>query len=494
MDDRLITPDISSLKSPDYLISLWNYVGTFNADNLPDFRSLHFTAYGPLGSALSAFAIIHGPETELFRRMATRAGSLNFVSELVIAEVTTALPRQFDFPNALGKPLFVTNSNPLAVWINFVLFCVGKFQSKRLDPLTLPVDPFAASLAACDHVLDLMHQSDAEPERSARNPSPNAGMTVTTSTPRVHTGPPPPPVTTNSDDTPLVDFLIFATLEEERDAVLSKLPNPRMLERDGTDVHTYFESYLPTARQDKAIYRILVTSPASLGPIHAAITASAAAMRWEPLHVIVVGIAGGLSQEVTLGDLIVAKAVSDYTVGKFHQDGRREERWESFPSDASLLNAANAFRTGWEDLVTEARPDDGTPTRHVGVVASGGNIIASKEVIAAYREDWPKLLGVEMERGRCRSGAASSPDTTSFPDDPQCIRPCRRGRQRCHQETLARICTRRSCILHNWISAARPCLRVWNSGEMRGAERTLTTAHEARSYRASTRGARQSFR
>lgn len=63
---------------------------------------------------------------------------------------------------------------------------------------------------------------------------------------------------------------------------------------------------------DGATYRIIVTSPASPGPIHAAITASAASMRWNPRHLIVVGIAGGLEGEVALGDIIVAKTVSDY--------------------------------------------------------------------------------------------------------------------------------------------------------------------------------------
>ena len=67
---------------------------------------------------------------------------------------------------------------------------------------------------------------------------------------------------------------------------------------------------------------------------------------------------------------------------------------------ASLLNAANAFREGWTDLVTLARPEGtDTPARHAGGIASGGDVIASKDLIAAYRKDMPKLIGVEMEGG-----------------------------------------------------------------------------------------------
>lgn len=46
---------------------------------------------------------------------------------------------------------------------------------------------------------------------------------------------------------------------------------------------------------------------------------------------------------MSLGDVIVARAVADYTVGKVHASGDREERWESYPADAGLLNASNAF-------------------------------------------------------------------------------------------------------------------------------------------------------
>jgi nucleoside phosphorylase len=119
-----------------------------------------------------------------------------------------------------------------------------------------------------------------------------------------------------------------------------------------------------------------------------------------PEHVIVVGIAGGLQAEVAAGDVMVARAVADYTVGKVGPDGKREERWESYPADASLLHFAGAYKTGWEHLVTVPRPDgDAKPARHLGVIASGGDVIASGDVIAAYRADWPKLIGVEMEGG-----------------------------------------------------------------------------------------------
>jgi nucleoside phosphorylase len=197
-----------------------------------------------------------------------------------------------------------------------------------------------------------------------------------------------------------VDFLLFAPLEEERAALLSKLPGHRKLDGDGRDVHVYFEAEIETRRQDQATYRVIVVSPADMGPIQATITAAAATERWRPAHVIVVGIGGGLKAEVSVGDVMVARSIADYTVGKVREDGSREERWVMHPADAVLLHAANAFGTGWEGLVTLARPE-GTeaPVRHGGVIASGGDVIASKDLIALYTKDMPKLIGVEMEGG-----------------------------------------------------------------------------------------------
>lgn len=197
-----------------------------------------------------------------------------------------------------------------------------------------------------------------------------------------------------------VDFIILTALAEERDAVLARLPGHRRLDGDGVDGHVYYEAELATRRTDRGVYRVLVTIPARMGPLHAAITASAVTERHRPGHVLLVGIAGGLRDEVTPGDVIVADAVADYTLGKVHGDGAREIRWTSYPADGGLLMAANAMQTGWHDLLGAAGPNGGEPPRcHTGVVASGGDVIASKDLIGVYRKDWPKLLGVEMEGG-----------------------------------------------------------------------------------------------
>ncbi|UQA59957.1 hypothetical protein [Polyangium aurulentum] len=87
-------------------------------------------------------------------------------------------------------------------------------------------------------------------------------------------------------ETKPLDFLIITALEEERDAVLAKLPGWRKLDRDGTGAHTYYEAYATTTRGDGAVYRLIVTMLSAMGPLSGAIKAGAVIQRWNPEHVL----------------------------------------------------------------------------------------------------------------------------------------------------------------------------------------------------------------
>lgn len=197
---------------------------------------------------------------------------------------------------------------------------------------------------------------------------------------------------------PAVDFMIITALEEERSAVLALLAGHRQLERDGRAPHTYYEAQVRSRRADGAVYRVLVTSLAGMGPIQAAAQAVAVVHRWQPRHVLMVGIAGGAGSGVGLGDVLVASQIADYTVGKQTPE-QRQVRWEVHRADADLLDAANNFSRGWEELLTRPRPVEGSPRRHLGVILSGGDVIADARVIQSNQEVWDKLVGVDMEGG-----------------------------------------------------------------------------------------------
>ena len=89
---------------PNHAINLWQFYGSteeFKA-KLPTAR---FTKFGISGAAVSAFGLITGKQTDMYRRMATRAGSLmpDRVSDIIIELVAER------FANELGhgKPALV---------------------------------------------------------------------------------------------------------------------------------------------------------------------------------------------------------------------------------------------------------------------------------------------------------------------------------------------------------------------------------------------------
>jgi len=210
------------------------------------------------------------------------------------------------------------------------------------------------------------------------------------------------------------DVVLITALREERDAILAKLGAYRKLDKDGADVHTYYEAQINTCRSDAAVYRVIVTSLADMGPLMAHGKAQAVVARWHPTHVILLGIACGLPSETSHGDVMIAKLVADYSLGKILPSGRREVRWSSNPAGPNLLDAAMNLPETWTSLISADRPDTGKPQIVFGVIASGGDVITSDEIVTAYQSDWPKLIGVEMEGGGTASGLHNTPDRPEF--------------------------------------------------------------------------------
>lgn len=198
-----------------------------------------------------------------------------------------------------------------------------------------------------------------------------------------------------------VDFLIVTPLEEERDALLRLLPNVRMLPPDDRDTRVYYRSRLKLSAKDfpSAEYQLVVTALVNIGVGQAAATTADAIRRWSPRYVLVVGIAGGVrTAGVSLGDVLLADQIVDYTLQKHRAEQAMEIRWQVNPVDTGLLERARAFRSNrWHRKAAANRPSPGTPQRHVGPIASGDQVIASDTLLSQYRAPWPKLIGVEME-------------------------------------------------------------------------------------------------
>jgi hypothetical protein len=144
--------------SPNHVVMLWQYYGRIGADqdtqrllnNLQESK----LQWGLRGAELSSFAVIEGAACALFLRMAQRAGSLfdeeeartiqsRVVDEILLSELSE---------HSSAKPVGVANSNPLAIWLNYLLYHLsmtfpGREQAHNIEP-----DPFSLSLLALERL------------------------------------------------------------------------------------------------------------------------------------------------------------------------------------------------------------------------------------------------------------------------------------------------------------------------------------------------------
>lgn len=142
-------------------ILLWQFYGSLNdGSDTEQFANTVASSnlkWGIPGAQVSCLGIIEGEQFELFVRMATRAGALFDEAEAteikirVVQEIVDSERAR----NPSAKAVTTTNSNPLAVWLNYLLYHLsqtnpGRERARRIDP-----DPFALSLLALERLLSV---------------------------------------------------------------------------------------------------------------------------------------------------------------------------------------------------------------------------------------------------------------------------------------------------------------------------------------------------
>ncbi|HET6231059.1 MAG TPA: hypothetical protein VFE05_13380 [Longimicrobiaceae bacterium] len=161
------------LPRPHYAINLWQFVG-YGEEAV---QNLDRTVFGLRNAELTALGVIAGPHTERFRSMAMRAGSLlpdearELLNVGIVKQISKILEEDDPTFGAL-LPIFSSNSNPFAVWLNVMLTAVVTFQPERFQGQRLAVDPFTASLVALDYLLDVLEDRHRTVQPVAANPIP----------------------------------------------------------------------------------------------------------------------------------------------------------------------------------------------------------------------------------------------------------------------------------------------------------------------------------
>jgi len=161
------------LPRPHHAINLWQYVGDGRDVREQVGRPDMVTRFGWADAELTALGVVAGAQTELFQRMAVRAASLisdeaRQLLNLGIIERIRSTLTDLGPDDAPEKPVFAANSNPFAVWLNWMLTVAATVQPERFRGERLEVDPFSGSLAAIDYLLEVV-------ERDARHSAPASG-------------------------------------------------------------------------------------------------------------------------------------------------------------------------------------------------------------------------------------------------------------------------------------------------------------------------------
>lgn len=158
---------------PNHVIMLWQYYGAINdgatVDQFITDLSGSDLKWGLRGSSCSFFGLIEGEGCQLFVRMAKRAGNLfdrkeaqdiksRVVSEVIESEMAT---------HASAKPVAAVNDNPLAVWLNYLLYHLSKTSPGRDRDGKIDPDPFSLSLLALERLAE--DQEIGKTDRSTRN-------------------------------------------------------------------------------------------------------------------------------------------------------------------------------------------------------------------------------------------------------------------------------------------------------------------------------------
>ena len=143
----------------NHAVVLWQYYGTLDGKDKAEhlFTNLKESdlEWGIRGAALSQYGVIEGEACQLFVRMAARAGSLFSDREAahIKSRVVSEIQESERIKNPKSNPTAVVNDNPLAIWLNFLLYYLslvypGRDRASRIEP-----DPFSLSLLALERLL-----------------------------------------------------------------------------------------------------------------------------------------------------------------------------------------------------------------------------------------------------------------------------------------------------------------------------------------------------
>ena len=201
-----------------------------------------------------------------------------------------------------------------------------------------------------------------------------------------------------------VDVAFVTVLPVERAALLAELTPYEELPPSGDDIRIYYRSRL-SFDDGRALSAVCVKSLGA-GNLPAANVTADVLRRWSPRFLVLCGIAGGVHDEVSIGDVIVASQVLYYEMAKLKAESDLL-RLEAFRPSARVLAAADSFTlsavANWGSpslvrLLARGRLAR-EPRVFCGPIGSGDKVVANADAgeLERLRRVHDKVLAVEME-------------------------------------------------------------------------------------------------
>lgn len=150
--------DNRKFKEPNHLIMLWQYLGNLKGDDeideFIDNVNDSNLKWGIRGAKFSKYGLIEGKITDKFVRMAKRAGALFSQEEAlkINTRVVNEIKNEELKKDPKCMPSIGTNSNPLAIWLNYLLFYISETYPYREYSTKIEPDVFTLSLLALERL------------------------------------------------------------------------------------------------------------------------------------------------------------------------------------------------------------------------------------------------------------------------------------------------------------------------------------------------------
>jgi nucleoside phosphorylase len=211
-----------------------------------------------------------------------------------------------------------------------------------------------------------------------------------------------------------VDFAVITALKIEREAILNRLDAGYLVVQEDTEPLTFYYGHITIPSTGES-YTVVVVMLLGMGNDEAAVATTRVIQRWQPVHIIMVGIAGGVPGKVGLGDVVVAEACFYYELAKRTPRGE-QRRPQEFTTNRLLLGRAQAYEASeWKGEIGIERPGSAAtesplPEAHFGVIAAGEKVIADTKTMSGLLKANPKIIAVAMEgAGVARSALNTNP-------------------------------------------------------------------------------------